>query len=86
MSDYDGSTNDRKAERGKPGQHAKRRVRWRSVWRRTREANAPAVAKLAEAEIAMKRRHVRAVTVSRVVRILLVGAALAAVIYARCRP
>lgn len=82
----DGSNNDRKAERGKPGTHAGKRVRWRSVWRETRKSNRAAVAGLIEAEIAMKRRYTRGVLVARIIRNVLIGAGFAAVLYLRCAP
>lgn len=76
------------AKPGRPGSHNGKRLRWRSVVRATRSSNRAAVERLAEAEIAMKekvtRAFVRARLVQAVLVALLVGAAGAGVIIARC--
>ena len=77
-------TNDRKAEPGKPGMHAGKRVRWRHVWRETRKTNRPAVAALIDRERAMKEQFVRRATILLVIRNALIAAAALGFLAWRC--
>jgi len=75
---------DRQAEKGKPGEHRGRRVRWRDVWRRTREANRPAVKALLDKEIELKEKYVRTARIAAIVRNILLVLLIGGIVVVRC--
>lgn len=69
---------------GRPGVWGTRAQRWRQYRRNMRRVDPASIGKIADAEIAIKRRHARFVTSAVLVRNLIIAAAVVGGIYLRC--